>query len=204
MKIGLIAITGMLSVAASGLTAAEIDSKVIHNYNYLGVGYEYLNDIADSDIDAHGVVGEFSFEKANFLFRAGGGYFWATDTGGADVDLWDVNASLGYVVRLVENHVNIIPRFTGAADGVDVEGSLFADYSWSILPGIELSYAINNQFAINGGYTYAYNFDTEEEDHRFNVGGKVALLEQVGLAVNAQFSKEFGFSGITGMVEFHY
>lgn len=207
MKTGVIAIAGMLSLAVGGIAAEAIDSRVIHNYNYIGLGYGYLHDVGDSDVNGHGAVAEFSFEQDNFLLGVSGGYFWLTDTGDTDINLWNVTPSIGYVVRLLDNHVNIIPRVAGSYGGIQVDDPVFgddSDESWSILPGIGLSYAINNQFAINGGYTYAYNFDAEDEDHLFNVGGKVAILEQVGLSVNAQFSKEFGFSGITGMVEFHY
>ncbi|HTD88284.1 MAG TPA: outer membrane beta-barrel protein [Candidatus Binatia bacterium] len=207
MKIGVIAMAGMLSLAAGGLGAAEIDSKVIHNYNYFGLGYGYLHDIGDLDVDGHGPVGELSFEQNNFVLNVSGGYFWVTDTGSTDVNLWDVTASIGYVVRLMENHFNIIPRFGGAYSGIQVDDSSFgneSDETWSILPGVGVSYAINNRFAINGGYTYAYNFDSEDEDHLFTAGAKFAILDQVGLSVNGNFSKEFGFTGITAMLEFHY
>lgn len=206
MKNGVIAINGLLSVAVCGLMADEIDSKVIHNYKYIGAGYGYLHDIGDSDVNAHGAVGEFSFEEHNFLFGVSGGYFWAEDTGSTDINLWNVTPSIGYVVRLMENHLNIIPSVAGSYNTVEFDSSFGSDSddSWSILPGIGLSYAINNQIALNAGYTYGYNFDSEDDDHLFGVGAKVAVAEQVGLAVNATFSKEFGFSGVTGMVEFHF
>ena len=204
MKIRIIAITGMLSLPACGVTAAEVDSKVIHNYNYLGVGYGYLHDFADLDIEGHGAVGEFSFEEQNFVLNVSGGYFWMDDVGSSDVNLWNIDASIGYVFRLMQNHVNLIPRFGGSYVGIDVDGSSFDDETWSILPGVGLSFAINNRFAINGGYTYAYNFDSDDHAHLFNAGGKFALAEQIGLSVNAAFSDETGFSGITGILELHY
>ena len=207
MKIGVIAITGMFSLMACGLMAAEIDSKVIHNYKYLSAGYGYLHDIADSDINAHGAVGEFSFEDHNFLIGFSGGYFWAENTGSTDVNLWNANASLGYVFRVMENHINIIPRIEGSYSGIDIDDPTFGtadDQTWSILPGASLSFALCNWFAVHGGYTYAYNFDTEDEDHLLNAGAKFAIVDQIGLSVDAVFSKEFGFSGITGMLEFHY
>lgn len=206
MKNGLIAIGAVLSLIGGGLRAEEIDSPVIHNYRFVSAGYGYLHDIADSGIDGHGAIGALSFEEQGFLLGVGGGYFW-TDEDAADINLWNVTASLGYVVRLMENHVNIIPRVGGGIGGLQIDDPVFGDVSdesWSIFPGIGLSYAINNQFAINGGYTYAYNFDSEDDDHLLNVGGTVAVLERVGLSVNASFSTEFGFSGITGAVEFHF
>ena len=192
---------GLLAVSSLGF-AAEIDSGVIHNYDYLGVGYGYLHELAD-DLNAHGGVGQFSFEEQNFILSAGGGYFWGDNDDVADVELWNASASLGYVIRLAENHLNIIPSFGGGYSEIDVEGAGSAD-SWSILPSISLSYALNNRISIGGGYTYAYNLDAEEETHLFNAGAKFALLHQVGLSVNAIFAEDEGFQGVTAGVEFHF
>jgi len=207
MRNGLIAITTALSVLGGGLMAAEIDSPVIHNYNYFAAGYGFLSDIADSDIDAHGVVGDFSFEEGGLLIGVDGGYFWATDTGDADVNLWNVKPRLGYVARLMENHLNIIPNVAGEWSGIEVDDPLFgsgSDDTWSIFPGVGLSYAFNNRIALNGSYAWGYNFDSEEDDHFFTAGGKFAVFERVGLAVNGLFRQDFGFTGITATVEFHY
>src|SRR5688572_20449413 len=187
MKIRLITIGGLLSVASLGL-AAEIDSGVIHNYDYFGVGYGYLHKIAEEatgDVNAHGGVAGFSFEENNFLLTANGGYFWGDNDDVADIETWNVNASIGYVIRLAENRVNIIPSFGGAYSEVDVEaGPFFGSFtedSWSIIPSIGVSFALNNRIALNGGYTYLYNFEAEDESHLFNAGAKFALLHQVGL-----------------------
>jgi hypothetical protein len=207
MKNGLIAISAALSLVGGGLIAAEVDSPVIHNYNYVGGGYGFLHDIGDTGVDAHGVVGDFSFEEQGFLIGADGGYFWATDTGDADLNLWSVRPRIGYVVRLMENHLNIIPGVAGEWFGVEVDDPVSGSDSedtWSIYPGVFLSYAINNRLALNGGYAWGYNFDSEEDDHFFSAGAKFAILERVGLAVSSRFSSEFGFTGITAGVEFHY
>lgn len=194
-------------MAASGLVAAEIDSRVIHNYDFLGIGYSYLNDIAELDLEGHGPVGVFSIEENGFLFDLSGGYFWVEDVGSTEINLWEVTASVGYVLRLAENHFNIIPRFGGSYSGIQLDDDFFGEAdeeTWSILPGVGLSYALNNRLAINGGYTYAYNFDSEDERHLFNAGAKFAILEQVGLTVNAQFADSAGWTGIVGGIEFHY
>jgi|SRR5688572_26510040 len=206
MKIGLMAITGLLTVPA--LLAAEIDSRTIHDYSFIGVGYGYLHEVGP-DLNAHGGVAELSFEEQNFVLGVGGGYFWG-DEDIPDVELWNVSASLGYVIRMAENHLNIIPRFGGGYGEVDVETSgpfgsaSFTEESWSLLPGVTLSYAINNRFAISGGYTFAYNLDAEEEAHLFSAGAKFAILEQVALAAGAVFSDDDGFEGFTAGVEFHF
>src|SRR5688572_23851269 len=98
MRNGLIAISAVLSMLGGGLMAAEVDSPVIHNYRFVSVGYGYLHDIADSGADGHGAVGALSFEEQNFLLGVGGGYFWV-DEDAADINLWSVAASIGYVVR---------------------------------------------------------------------------------------------------------
>lgn len=203
------AITGLLTVPA--LLAAEIDSRTIHDYSFIGVGYGYLHEIAQEaagDVNAHGGVGQLSFEEQNFVLGVSGGYFWGDDDDLVDIQLWNVSASLGYVIRLAENHLNIIPSFGGGYQEVDVEaGPVFGSFtedSWSILPGVTVSYAINNRFALSGGYTFAYNLDAEEESHLFSAGAKFALLEQVALAAGAVFSDDDGFEGFTAGVEFHF
>jgi hypothetical protein len=154
-----------------------------------------------------GPVGAFSFEEANFVLGVSGGYFWLEDIGDTEINLWDVTASIGYVVRLANNRINIVPRFGGSYSGIVVDNDDFGDEedeTWSIVPGADLSFALCNWFALDGGYTYLYNFDAEDEDHLFRAGGKVALAHQIGVGVHANFSKEFGFTGVTGVFEFHY
>lgn len=207
MKIGVVAITGMLAMAACSFAAEEINSRVIHDYNFFGVGYSYLHDVADLEVDGHGPVAAFSFEEANFVLGVSGTYAWLEDIGDADVNLWDVSASIGYVARLANNRINIIPRFGGLYSGIQIDDSAFGDAdeeTWSIIPGVGLSVALCNWFALDAGYTYLYNFDAEDEDHLLSAGGKVALAHQIGVGVHANFSKEFGFTGVTGVFEFHY
>ena len=60
MKTLIYAATGLL--CASVLVAEPIDSKVIHNYNQFGVGYNYVD---GDDIDGHGVVGSASVDLNN-------------------------------------------------------------------------------------------------------------------------------------------
>ena len=71
-------------------------------------------------------------------------------------------------------------------------------------PWSSLSYAINNRFAINGGYTYSYNFDSTAKDHLFSAGAAVTIVDQIDLAVTGSFSNDFGFTGIVAALEFHY
>lgn len=211
MKNGIIALVTLLSVAGQAVLADELESGVIHNYRFIGGGYGYLHDIADSDFNAHGAVGLLSFEEQNLVLGASGGYFWGEEDDPIDFTTWNANVSLGYVVRLMGNHLNIIPNVGGGYSEVELEirdpllGTFtVTEESWSIFPGIGVSYAITHQFAINGSYAWGYNFDSEEDDHLFSAGAKFAILEKVGLSANANFSAEFGFSGAVAAVEFHF
>jgi hypothetical protein len=203
----------MLAAALMGASVcqslpAEVDGHVIHHYTYFGFGYGYLHDVG-GELNAHGIFADASFEEQNFVFTFGGDYFWGDDDLGidADVRLWDLNASAGYVIRLAENHLNIIPRFGAAFARAELEVDdfgTFEDDSWSIAPGGTISYALNNRIALAGSYAYVYNLDAEEGDHAFSVGPKFALFERVGLSINATFSDENGFDGVFAGVEFHF
>jgi hypothetical protein len=91
---------GLLCACAAG---AQIDSRVIHNYNEIGVGYQYLH---SDDIDGHGFIAGASTDLSNVLLGISGGYTWIDDF---DAETWGVVGSVGYAIRLMENHINIIP-----------------------------------------------------------------------------------------------
>jgi hypothetical protein len=198
----------LMGASACQLLPAEVNGKVIHHYTFVGGGYGFLHDVGD-ELNAHGVFANASFEEHNVVMTFGGAYFWGDDDLGidADVTLWDLNASVGYVVRLAENHLNIIPRF-GAAyaeAAVDVPdfGTERAD-AWSIAPGATVSYALNNRIAVAGSYAYVYNLEVEEGNHAFSVGPKFAIFERVGVGVSATFDDEEGFTGVFAGVELHF
>lgn len=91
----------------SSLAAQEINSSVIHNYKYVEVGYDYV--YGDQGPDGHGSSAFASYELNNFLFGIGGGYLQAGDN--PEFETWGVGGVIGYVFRLQENHINIIPSF---------------------------------------------------------------------------------------------
>src|SRR5258705_6172793 len=170
-------------VCAQQLMGEEIYSKVIHQDTYIGAGYEYFHDIGNSGAKAHGVFGAGSYDYHNVLFGVSGGYAW----GDEDVDFWRAGGSLAYVVRLMENHVNIVPRVGIFYNEVLFNGN--SDNVTTINPGITLSYAFNNQLSINGGDTYGHdiNFDNQGDQHNFNSGSRPAIAENVGLDLPADF-----------------
>ena len=189
-------------LCASVLGAAEpIDSPVIHNYNQFGVGYNYVE--AD-DVEGHGVVGGFSMDLSTFLLGASANYVWFDDA-----EAWSVGGLAGYIVRLMDNHINIIPRVGVSYNEFSFDfgpfGSAVANYV-SIEPGVTLSYAINNHISLNGGYTYVQDLDDDidVEAHTFSLGAAFALAERLGLNVNALFAEEQGFSGATAILSWHF
>ena len=196
--------TPMGLLCASILVGAEpIDTKVIHNYNQFGVGYNYVD---GDDIDGHGVIGSASVDLNNFLLGAGGNYIWFDE---ADAESWSAGGFAGYILRLMENHINIIPRVGVSYNELTVDFGPFGDADVdfvAIEPGITLSYAINNHISLNGGYTYIQDIDgdVDVEAHTFSVGTRVAIAENLGLNLNALFEEEQGFSGATAILSWHF
>jgi hypothetical protein len=191
-------------VCAHQLIAAEpIDSKVIHHDTFVSLAYDYGHDLGNSGVDTHGVLAGGSFERQNLLLSVSGGYAW-TDEG--NVDLWKAGGAVGYVFRMMENHINIIPRV-----GIFYNEILFADDTaedvTTLEPSITVSYAINNQVSVNGGYLYRrdIDFDNDEGDtHNFIFGSRVAVAENMGVDLSILFTEDFGFSGATVGLQFHF
>jgi hypothetical protein len=196
--------TAMGLLCASIVVADPIDSKVIHNYNQFGVGYNYVD--ADGT-DGHGVVGTVSVDLSNFLLGAGGNYVWYDEF---DAESWSATAFAGYIVRLMENHINIIPRVGIAYNEISTDAGPFGfvENVVTLEPGITLSYAINNRISLNGGYTYVQDIESDdlsfEAAHTFSVGTSIALVERLGLNLNALFEEEQGFSGVTAILSWHF
>jgi len=194
-------------LCASVLVAEPIDSPVIHNYNQVGVGYNYVD--ADGT-DGHGVVGTFSVDRSNFLLGAGGNYVWYDEF---DAESWSATAFAGYIVRLMENHINIIPRVGVAYNELSSgAGRGFVENVVTLEPGVTLSYAINNRISLNGGYTYVQDIEDDDDDlfpdfeaaHTFSLGGSLAIAERIGLNVNALFEEDEGFTGATAILSWHF
>jgi len=196
-------------LCASVLGAAEpIDSKVIHNYNQFGVGYNYVD--ADGT-DGHGVVGTVTVDLSNFLLGAGGNYIWYDEF---DAESWNATAFAGYIVRLMENHINIIPRVGIGYNEISTDAGPFGfvENVVTLEPGVTLSYAINNRISLNGGYTYVQDIEDDDDDlfpdfeaaHTFSLGTRVALTENLGLNLDALFEEEQGFSGATAILSWHF
>src|SRR5688500_20363635 len=76
---------GLLCACA---VSAQIDSKVIHNYNEIGVGYQYLH---SDDVDGHGFIGRASVDLNNVLLGVSGGFNSIDDFDG---ETWGVAGSV--------------------------------------------------------------------------------------------------------------
>src|SRR2546423_11933351 len=169
LQLGLVVTCGLSLLAGSAASAQEPLSIVIHNYNFVGLNYGYLHNNSGGP-DYHGGTAEGSFELRNFVFDVEGEYF--VPGSGSAGDIWTVGGGIGYVVRLMENHINIVPRVEAAysefsAVGFVGEGGIFTfrAHSTSILSGITVSYALCNRLSGNEGYTFAYDFDRSGTSH---------------------------------------
>ena len=129
--------------------------------------------------------------STKLVFDVNGSYFWAKD----DLDIWNVGGGIAYAVRLMRDHVNVIPRF-GMAYNKAMLGSSSADAT-TINPGLTLSYAINNRVSVNANYTYVrdIDFDKHSDAHTYGGGARVALTERLGLDLGASFAEGEGFVG---------
>ena len=188
-------------VCANQLMAAEgegINSRVIHHYTELGVGYEFFEEVAGGT--AHGARAHTSVDMDNILFDVNGGYAW----GKGDLEFWGVGAGIGYVVRLMRNHINIIPRFGMSYDKFEFGDA--EDSVTTIQPGATLSFAINNRLSVGGNYTYVRALDNNEEDvHTFGPIARFAITESMGLDFGARFQTEGqAFVSAFGGVTFHF
>jgi hypothetical protein len=185
-------------LCAHGLRAAEgINSKVIHDYTEIGVAYAFLDDVAGDN--AHGVLAHTSVDMENFIFDVNGNYFRGDD----DLDLWGFGGGVGYAIRLMRNHINIIPRVGVAYNRVDF-GDSSEDSTTSIAPGVTLSYAINRRVSINANYTYVRGIDDEGDAHTYGAGARIAVTERIGVDIGALFAEGQGFRGAFAGASFHF
>ncbi|MFN7137777.1 MAG: hypothetical protein ACK4UN_00395 [Limisphaerales bacterium] len=194
---------------ATQLSAEELTSNVIHDYNQVQINYDYFHDLGNTGVNAHGVGAQFSYEIKNFLFAAEGGYAWGDDDLGinADLSFWNISGSVGYVFRFMGNHLNIIPRFGVGYNELEIDSPITGTFRFddvTIHPGITASYAITHCWNVFTGYSFDYGIDTEAEGHALFVGTTVALAENIGTTVRAVFREGQGFAGLTAGISFHY
>lgn len=188
-------------VAVNQVGAAEgegINSKVIHHYTQFSVGYQFFEDVGGGT--AHAVIASTSVDMNNLLFSVGGGYGWGPD----DLEFWAVGGDVGYIIRLLRNRVNIIPRFGMSYNRA--EAGPAEDSVTTIEPGLSGSFAINNRLSVGGSYTYVRALDNNEEDgHVFGPRARFALTETMGLDIGAQFTDEGkAFQSAFAAVNFHF
>jgi opacity protein-like surface antigen len=181
------------------LTAAEpINSGVIHHYTELGIGYAFID--VEGGPEAHGVAAHTAVDMDNFLFDVNGGYVWADD-----VNTWSLGGGIGYVVRLMQNHINIIPRFGISYNKINPDDDIESDFT-TISPGVAVSYAINNRASIGARYDYVrdIDFDNDEDLHTYGPFARIALAERIGLDLGATFAEGEGFVAAFAGLSFHF
>lgn len=201
-----------LTVAGSQFgTAEEINSRVIHNYRYVGIGYDYFHIDQSQMPDGHGISATASYEYQNFLFGLGGGMVRG-DNRTIELKTWSIYGNVGYAFRLFENHLNIIPSFGyGYSESTETltlpffpVGLEFNSHSSTIAPGLTASYACNNYLSLNAGYSYGYNLDAHDGAHGFSVGADCAVTKEIGLGVGVHFDTEEGFTGLSAGISYHF
>lgn len=195
-------LTTLALLSTLNLRAEPIDSKVIHNYTFIGAGYQYAE--GDNGPDGHGGGGVISYDYNNFLFSLGGGYLTAGDS--PKFEVMSVSGSVGYVFRLQENHLNIVPHFgLGFSENQITFGPFSSDSdTTALLPGISLSYAFNDRFSVNASYGYSYDIDRDTDGNSVSLGAELAVTENVGVDISAHFVEEQGFTGATAGISFHF
>lgn len=202
----------LLAVAGTQFgTAEELDSNVIHHYRYVGVGYNYFYSDQMQLPDGHGISAFGTYEFENFLFGVGGGKVQGENRN-VELETWDVQGNVGYVIRLLENHLNLIPSFgIGYSETTETLNLPFFPFvvefgaeSTGIVPGLAVSYAFNQYLSLNAGYSYGYDLDAHDGAHGLSVGAECALTKKVGLGVGAHFDPEEGFMGLNAGLSFHF
>jgi hypothetical protein len=74
-----------------------------------------------------------------------------------------------------------------------------------VLPGLNLSYALNNKLSIDGSYSYGFEIDgVETELHLLGLGATYAVTERIGVSAKGYFAEEQGFTGLTAGVAWHF
>lgn len=186
-------------LAGAWARAEEINSDVIHNYNFLALRYGYEPDAVGSS-DANGGIVELSADVKNIIFDVSASYAVANTS--PELNLWNLTGTVGYAIRLLENRVNIIPRIGGGYYEADASG--LSASTTTIEPGLAASFAFNNWLSIGAAYRYVYATDTETHVNDFSVGPQVALGKKIGFDFRVDFNDHGGFSGVEAGFSFHY
>lgn len=204
----------LLPLALAGIqfgAAEELNSSVIHNYRYIGVGYDYFYSDQMQLPDGHGIFAFGSYEYENFLFGIGGGNVRGENRA-VEVETWDVYGEVGYVFRFFKNQLNLIPSFgIGYSESRQTLHVPFFPFvlefdsdATGIAPGLTASYAFNHQVSVNAGYSYGYDLDAHDGAHTFSVGAACAVTREIGLGVGVHFEAEEGFTGLSTGISFHF
>ncbi len=213
-------ITGILATgcAAGFAQSGDLNSRVIHNYSQAGIGYGFLQEIDGLGIDAQGVLAGASYEIDNFVIGVGGGYFMGDEEilqvspdglsfQKVDAEVWNVAGNAGYVFRAMGNHLNVIPNIGLSYTRAILDGGWGDDTpdTTTVLPGLNLSYALNNKLSIDGSYSYGFEIDgVETELHLLGLGATYAVTERIGVSAKGYFAEEQGFTGLTAGVAWHF
>lgn len=205
MKRSLFAIVGIF--CAGHLLAQETNSKVIHQYSYVNLSGGY--------VPAHGGLPAFAgfklegaFEYRNVLAWLNLGSF--ADTGDAvfGAEMNRSGGGLGYVIRLDQNHLNLIPRL-GASYLKITQNDLFGGETTlvettAIEPSITFSYAFNNRFSLDAGCALDADVDSGATVSQFNFGATCALAKHWGIRLEGTVATNQNYNGVFAGIAYHF
>jgi len=183
-----------LGLVAMGLQAEELNSKVINNYNALYAGYSYSPDVLlglKPSIDAHGFgIGVSTEIQRNIILGAAlsGGFGSNNVLSGSVIS---VGPTIGYAIRLFDNHLNIVPKVSyGLSHWKEEKLFNISDDLHSVSGGALVSYAINDQLGLGLEYSYQAglndgNYLKGADTHKIVAGPTYAISESFGFFAKA-------------------
>ena len=207
-----------LIIASAVVKAEELDSKVLNNYNAVSAAYQYSSSaLLGSDVQAHGFGLGLSTEVyKNFILGASFSEVFASNDS-ISGQSWNLSPTIGYAIRLMDNHLNIVPKVSYGFGHTGLDHSGLSDDTHSITGGALVSYALNNKLGI--GVEYGYQSSLKDgkyfgvaDAHKIAVGPTYAISDVFGVFAKATIgvpndnrsSDSDAILGCVAGIEFHW
>lgn len=211
-------IAALFSPLVVTANAEELNSKVLNNYNAVSAAYAYSSSaLIGADVAAHGFGLGISTEvQKNIILGASFSEMFASnDT--VSGQSWNLSPTIGYAVRLMDNHLNIVPKVSYGFGHASLDHSGISDDTHSITGGALVSYALNNKLGM--GVEYGYQSSLKDgkyfgvaDAHKITVGPTYALSDIFGVFAKATIvvpndnrsSDSDAILGCVAGIEFHW
>ncbi len=211
-------IAALFSPLVVTANAEELNSKVLNNYNAVSAAYAYSSSaLIGADVAAHGFGLGISTEvQKNIILGASFSEMFASnDT--VSGQSWNLSPTIGYAVRLMDNHLNIVPKVSYGFGHASLDHSGISDDTHSITGGALVSYALNNKLGM--GVEYGYQSSLKDgkyfgvaDAHKITVGPTYALSDVFGVFAKATIvvpndnrsSDSDAILGCVAGIEFHW